>query len=207
MDYTSRYLSPLGYITLASDGEALIGLWFEGQKHFALTLTNESSEDSDLPVFEQTRNWLDLYFSGECPDFTPPLAPKGTPFQQKVWRLLLAIPYGKTVTYGEIAQRVVETRLIASLHGVTPQDAFIQGASLQGTTSQDALSQGIFLPKQHMSAQAVGGAVGRNPISLIIPCHRVIGANDSLTGYAGGLERKKYLLEMEQRLKNSISFP
>ncbi len=185
MDYTSRYLSPLGYITLASDGEALIGLWFEGQKHFALTLTNESSEDSDLPVFEQTRNWLDLYFSGKCPDFTPPLAPKGTPFQQKVWRLLLAIPYGKTVTYGEIAQRLVETRLIASLHGTTPQDA---------------LSQGISLSKQHMSAQAVGGAVGRNPISLIIPCHRVVGANGSLTGYAGGLERKKFLLELEHGL-------
>ena len=170
MDYTSRYLSPLGYITLASDGEALIGLWFEGQKHFATILTNETSEDSNLPVFEQTRNWLDLYFSGECPDFTPPLAPNGTPFQQKVWRLLLAIPYGKTVTYGEIARRFVET-----FHETS-------------------------LPKQHMSAQAVGGAVGRNPISLIIPCHRVVGANGSLTGYAGGLERKKFLLELEHGL-------
>ena len=170
MDYTSRYMSPLGYITLASDGEALIGLWFEGQKHFALTLTNESSEDSDLPVFEQTRNWLDLYFSGECPDFTPPLAPKGTPFQQKVWRLLHAIPYGKTVTYGEIARRFVE-----KFHETS-------------------------LPKKNMSAQAVGGAVGRNPISLIIPCHRIVGANGSLTGYAGGLERKKFLLELEHVL-------
>lgn len=170
MDYTSRYLSPLGYITLASDGEALIGLWFEGQKHFALTLTNESSEDSDLPVFEQTWNWLDLYFSGECPDFIPPLAPKGTPFQQKVWRLLLAIPYGKTVTYGKIARQYIE------------------------------MSYGSSLPKQHMSAQAIGGAVGHNPINIIIPCHRVIGANGSLTGYAGGLDRKKYLLELEQGL-------
>ena len=170
MDYTSRYLSPLGYITLASDGEALIGLWFEGQKHFATILTNETSEDSNLPVFEQTRNWLDLYFSGECPDFTPPLAPKGTPFQQKVWRLLLAIPYGKTVTYGEIAKQYVET---------------FHERSLQ---------------EQHMSAQAVGGAVGRNPISLIIPCHRIVGVNGSLTGYAGGLERKEYLLALEQGL-------
>jgi methylated-DNA-[protein]-cysteine S-methyltransferase len=202
MDYTSRYLSPLGYITMASDGESLIGLWFEGQKYFASTLTNESSEDSNLPVFERTRNWLDLYFSGECPDFTPPLAPKGTPFQQKVWRLLLAIPYGKTVTYGEIAQRHVETRLIASLHGVTPQDALLRSASCRGASLRDASLKGAFLPKQHMSAQAVGGAVGRNPISLIIPCHRVIGANGSLTGYAGGLERKKYLLEMEQGFRN-----
>ena len=200
MTYTAHYDSPLGGITLASDGHALTGLWFDGQKHFAATLTNESSEDSDLPVFEHTRKWLDLYFSGDCPDFTPPLAPKGTPFQQKVWRLLLAIPYGKTVTYGEIAQRVVEMRLIASLHGVTPQDALLRSASCRGASLRDASLKGAFLPKQHMSAQAIGGAVGRNPISLIIPCHRVIGANGSLTGYAGGLERKKYLLELEHVL-------
>ena len=170
MTYTAHYDSPLGGITLASDGHALTGLWFDGQKHFAATLTNESSEDSDLPVFEHTKKWLDLYFSGECPDFTPLLAPKGTTFQQEVWRLLLAIPYGKTVTYGEIVKHLVET-----FHETS-------------------------LPKQHMSAQAIGGAVGHNPISLIIPCHRVIGANGSLTGYAGGLERKKYLLELEHVL-------
>ncbi len=204
MTYTVHYNSPLGGITLASDGHALTGLWFDGQKHFAATLTNESSEDSDLPVFEQTRNWLDLYFSGECPDFTPPLAPKGTPFQQKVWRLLLAIPYGKTVTYGEIAQRVVETRLIASLHGATPQDALLRGASCSGASLRDASLQGTSIQgtllTKNMSAQAIGSAVGRNPISLIIPCHRVVGANGSLTGYAGGLERKKYLLELEHVL-------
>ena len=170
MTYTAHYDSPLGGITLASDGHALTGLWFDGQKHFAATLTNETYEDSDLPVFEQTRKWLDLYFAGECPDFTPPLAPQGTPFQQKVWELLLAIPYGKTTTYGKIARRFVET-----FHETT-------------------------LPKQHMSAQAVGGAVGHNPIAIIIPCHRVLGANGSLTGYAGGLERKKYLLALEQGL-------
>ena len=133
MTYTAHYDSPLGGITLASDGNTLTGLWFDGQKHFAATLTNETYDDSDWPVFEQTRKWLDLYFAGQCPDFTPPLAPQGTPFQQKVWKLLLAIPYGKTTTYGKIAQHVVETRLIASLHGATSQDAFIQGASLQGT--------------------------------------------------------------------------
>jgi len=194
MTYTAHYDSPLGGITLASDGHALTGLWFDGQKHFAATLTNESSEDSDLPVFEHTRKWLDLYFSGDCPDFTPPLAPKGTPFQQEVWRLLLAIPYGKTVTYGEIAKHLVETFHETSLHSVTPQDALSHGASLQGTSIQ-----GTLLVK-NMSAQAIGSAVGRNPISLIIPCHRVVGANGSLTGYAGGLERKKFLLELEHVL-------
>ena len=200
MTYTTHYDSPLGGITLASDGNTLTGLWFDGQKHFAATLTNETYEDSDLTVFEQTRKWLDFFFAGDCPDFTPPLAPQGTPFQQKVWKLLLAIPYGKTTTYGKIAQHVVETRLIASLHGATSQDALSRGASCRGASLRDASLKGAFLPKQHMSAQAVGGAVGRNPISLIIPCHRVVGANGSLTGYAGGLERKKFLLELEHVL-------
>ena len=170
MDYTSRYLSPLGYITLASDGEALIGLWFDGQKHFAAILDPQQRECDDLPVFADTQRWLDCYFSGQVPDFTPKLMMRATPFRQAIWEILLSIPYGKTMTYGEIARRFVET---------FPETS---------------------LPKQHMSAQAVGGAVGRNPISLIIPCHRVIGANGSLTGYAGGLERKKFLLELEQGL-------
>ena len=179
MTYTTHD-SPIGNITLASNGTALTGLWFEGQKHFVDTLASDPKQNPDLPIFKQTRKWLDLYFAGESPDFIPPLAPKGTPFQQKVWELLLAIPYGNTVTYGEIAQRVVETQLIASL--------------------QDASLKGAFLPKQRMSAQAIGGAVGRNPIAIIIPCHRVIGANGTLTGYAGGLERKKHLLKLEQGL-------
>ena len=204
MTYTAHSNSPLGGITLASDGHALTGLWFDGQKHFPATYRNRTSEDSDLPVFEHTRKWLDLYFSGNCPDFTPPLAPKGTPFQQKIWELLLAIPYGKTMTYGEIAKRFVETRLIASLHDATPQSAFLRGASCSGASLRDASLQGTSIQgtllTKNMSAQAVGGAVGHNPVSLIIPCHRVIGANGSLTGYAGGLERKKYLLELEQGL-------
>ena len=158
MDYTHRYLSPLGMITLASDGEALIGLWFEGQQYFEAGLNGETAEKS-LPVFDQTDRWLDVYFSGREPDFTPPLRPRGTVFQETVWRRLLTVPYSKTVTYGEIA---------ASL-GLPP------GA-----------------------ARAVGGAVGRNPISLIIPCHRVVGTNGNLTGYAGGIERKKRLLELER---------
>ena len=160
MDYTHAYLSPLGGITLASDGEALIGLWFEGQKHFGAGVTGETVEKS-LPVFDQADRWLDVYFSGREPDFTPPLRPRGTAFQETVWRRLLDIPYGCTASYGEIAA---------------------------------ALS----LPPG--AARAVGGAVGRNPISLIIPCHRVVGADGSLTGYAGGMERKKRLLSLEKAM-------
>ena len=169
MDFTAHYDSPLGSITLASDGIALTGLWFDGQKHYAATLESVPSEKPDLPVFVETRRWLDLYFDGKRPDFTPPLAPTGTPFQQKVWNILLDIPYGKTTTYGEIAKRIVETMCTSSLHPT------------------------------HMSPQAIGGAVGHNPISIIIPCHRVVGANGSLTGYAGGLERKAWMLQMEKR--------
>ena len=168
MDFTAHYNSPLGSITLASDGTALTGLWFDGQKHFAATLADEAIEEHDLPVFVETRRWLDRYFAGKRPDFTPPLAPTGTPFRQKVWKILLDIPYGKTMTYGEIAKRIVET---------------FHETSLQTT---------------HMSPQAVGGAVGHNPINLIIPCHRVVGADGSLTGYAGGLERKEWLLRLEE---------
>ena len=169
MNYTAHYDSPIGGITLASDGIALSGLWFDGQKDFAATLDDVNVENAALPVFAETRRWLDLYFAGVRPGFTPPLAPPGTPFQQKVWNILLDIPYGMTTTYGEIAQRIVET-----FHGTSLRPA-------------------------HMSPQAVGGAVGHNPISLIIPCHRVVGADGSLTGYAGGLERKVWLLRLEMR--------
>ncbi len=174
MDYTAHYDSPIGGITLASDGTALTGLWFDGQKHYAATLAGVPFEKPDLPVFVETYRWLDLYFAGQCPDFAPPIAPTGTPFQHKVWEILLDIPYGKMTTYGEIAKRIVET---------------VYSSSLRCT---------------HMSPQAIGSAVGRNPIGIIIPCHRVIGAHGNLTGYAGGLERKKYLLEMEQGAKSRI---
>ena len=169
--FTTHYRSPIGDITLASDGTALTGLWFEGQKHFAATLQGTPVENPDLQIFEDTRRWLDLYFAGRRPDFTLQLAPEGTPFQQKVWKILCAIPYGKTMTYGEIAEQY-ETR-----HGTSQQSASKQSSKT--------------------SARAVGCAVGRNPISIIIPCHRVIGADGSLTGYAGGLKRKEYLLELE----------
>ena len=167
MEFTAYYDSPLGGITFASDGSALTGLWFDGQKHFPATLAAEAVENPDLPVFVEIRRWLGLYFAGKRPDFTPLLAPKGTPFQQRVWKILLDIPYGKTMTYGEIAKRIVET---------------FHETSLQTT---------------HRSPQAVGNAVGHNPISILIPCHRVVGANGSLTGYAGGLERKARLLQLE----------
>ena len=162
MVYTCLYASPLGSITLAGDGTALTGLWFEGQTYFAEGIANDRSE-RDLPVLNDARRWLDIYFDGRKPDFTPPLAPDGSPFRKAVWNILLTIPYGKTMTYGEIAQK------IARQTGVS-----------------------------RMSAQAVGGAVAHNPISLIIPCHRVIGTDGSLTGYAGGLERKEKLLMLEK---------
>ena len=164
MDFTHHYNSPLGGITMASDGDALTGLWFDGQKYFAATLGKEHKEKI-LPVFEQADRWLDLYFSGSIPDFLPPLSIKTTEFRKAVWEILQAIPYGETRTYKEIA------RLVAKKKGL-PQ----------------------------MSAQAVGGAVGHNPISLMIPCHRVIGSDGSLTGYAGGIEKKIWLLEMEKQI-------
>ena len=154
--FTAHYDSPLGGLTMASDGHALTTLWFDGTRrepHFA----DGTSATTTLPVFDETRRWLDLYFAGEKPDFLPPLAPKGTAFQLRVWDILLTIPYGRTMSYGDVARRISPT----------------------------------------MSAQAIGGAVGRNPIGIIIPCHRVIGADGSLTGYGGGLERKRWLLERE----------
>ena len=162
MELTSHYSSPLGSMTMASNGEALTGLWFDRQRSFCSGLSS-GQQEKQLPVFEETKRWLDLYFSGRAPDIIPPLAPEGSDFRQNVWKILLTIPWGKTMTYGGIA------RLIAQRSG---------------------------MPR--MSAQAVGGAVGHNPISLIIPCHRVIGAHGSLTGYGGGIDKKKQLLELEK---------
>ena len=162
MQYISHYKSPIGDILLAADEIGLTGLWFEGQKYFALYLDKEH-EEKELPVFEQTKQWLDIYFSGKEPDFQVPLHFTGTDFQNEVWEILYSIPYGQTMTYGEIAERM---------------------ARQMGKTS--------------MSAQAVGGAVGHNPISILIPCHRVVGTNGSLTGYAGGIRKKIQLLTREK---------
>ncbi|MBR2779680.1 MAG: methylated-DNA--[Firmicutes bacterium] len=163
MNSIQYYDSPLGRILIASDGTAVTGLWFEGQKYYAEGLAPDCTEQ-DVPVFREVRRWLDLYFSGRDPGFTPPLSLDATPFRKEVWDILLMIPYGETKTYGEIA-------------------------------SQIAARKGL----SGMSAQAVGGAVGHNPVSLIVPCHRVVGAGGSLTGYAGGLERKQALLDLEKR--------
>lgn len=154
--------SPLGRITLASDGDALTGLWFDGQTYYASTLTG-TEQETDLPVFAQAAEWLDAYFSGRDPGFTPPLHLTGSPFRQAVWEMLLMIPYGETTTYGILAKRF-------------------------------AILTGRPVP----AAQAIGGAVAHNPVSLIVPCHRVIGADRSLTGYAGGVYRKEWLLALEQ---------
>lgn len=162
MVYTCTYESILGNILLAADEIGLTGLWFEGQKYFANTLPDERISQ-EMPILTEAKNWLDVYFSGEEPKFTPPLHPTGSGFRQAVWQILLQIPYGQTITYGEIARQLPETKHTA-----------------------------------HMSAQAVGGAVGHNEVSIIIPCHRVVGINGSLTGYAGGIEKKIALLKLEQ---------
>lgn len=161
--YYTTYTSPLGQLTLACDGEHLTGLWVEKQKYFAKGLPEDIQERADLPIFIKTKKWLDSYFKGDAPSITDlQLAPAGGEFRQMVWKILCEIPYGQTMTYGDIAKKIAK-------HG----------------------------SKKTMSAQAVGNAVGHNPISIIIPCHRVIGTNGSLTGYAGGLDKKIQLLELE----------
>lgn len=171
MTYTYHYDSPLGGITLSSSGAELIGLWFDGQKYFGSALSGMSEEKS-LPIFERTAEWLDIYFSGKAPDFTPPLKMQTTPFRKAVWEIMLTIPFGKTMTYSEIADKIAKQKGISK-----------------------------------MSAQAVGGAVAHNSISLIIPCHRVVGSNGSLTGYAGGIDKKVQLLKLEKTDMSKLFIP
>lgn len=161
MQYTTHYDSPLGGILLAADEEGLTGLWFDGEKYYAGHLAPGHKEGS-LPVLEETKRWLDIYFAGREPDFMPPIHMIGSAFQISVWNILRQIPYGKTTTYGAIAEEIAARRGVA-----------------------------------RMSAQAVGGAVGHNEISILIPCHRVVGSNGSLTGYAGGVDKKNALLRLE----------
>lgn len=162
MYQTIIYSSPIGSLLLAAEDERLKGLWIEGQKYWAATLP-DGCEQRETPILTAASRWLDSYFSGGQPKPQElMLSPSGSDFRQLVWQLLQEIPYGKVVTYQEIAHRAAQK-----------------------------------LGRQSMSAQAVGGAVGHNPISIIIPCHRVIGSDRSLTGYAGGLEKKRWLLEME----------
>ena len=161
MQYTTAYQSPLGEILLAADEIGLTGLWFEGEKFYAEGL-DPVNEEKDIPVFDDVKRWLDNYFSGQEPDFIPPLHMFGSDFRQCVWTILREIPYGETTTYGALARRI-------------------------------AAERGL----ERISAQAVGGAVGHNEISIIVPCHRVVGADGSLTGYAGGIQRKVELLTLE----------
>ncbi len=171
MFYVSRYDSYLGEITLASNGKELTGLWFDGQKRFAGNLPEEY-EEKELPIFVQTKKWLDIYFSGKAPDFTPPVAMDGiSPFRKRVWEIMLDIPYGQTRTYGQIAKQI------------------------ESETGK------------RVSAQAVGGAVGHNRVSIVIPCHRVIGSDGNLTGYSGGVVKKTALLIAEGADMTNMTIP
>jgi len=153
----------MGKITLACDGANLAGLWFEGQKYFGASIPEKMTKNDDIPIFTAAKNWLDRYFAGKKPAVSElPLAPIGSEFRQKIWKMLCEIPYGEVTTYSGIAKKMA-----------------------------------VKMKKENISSQAVGGAVGHNPISIIIPCHRVVGANGSLTGYAGGIDKKIKLLELE----------
>lgn len=161
MVYTKAYNSPLGKIYMNSDGEYLTGLWFENSKD---SIKHESNVvESNLQIFDETAKWLDIYFQGKNPSFTPKFKINNlTDFRKEVIDIMNKIPYGKTITYNDIAKEIAKNR------GITK-----------------------------MSAQAVGGAVGWNPICIIVPCHRVIGANGNLTGYGGGMKNKIGLLKLE----------
>lgn len=161
--FMTRYDSPVGVLSLVSDGQGLAGLWIEGQKYFAATLPQPPELREDAPGLPEARLWLDRYFAGEHPGLEGlSLRPAGSPFRQTVWACLQEIPFGQVTTYGRLA---------------------VQTAARLG--------------RSRISAQAVGGAVGHNPISIIVPCHRVVGADGSLTGYAGGLDKKEWLLRHE----------
>ncbi|MCI8623912.1 MAG: methylated-DNA--[protein]-cysteine S-methyltransferase [Provencibacterium sp.] len=173
MYYFTQYDSPIGRLTLGCKEQKLVGLWIEGQKYFGSTVPEERIPGDGLPVFRQTKEWLDRYFAGEKPSpFELPLAPAGGQFRQEVWEILCGIPYGEVMTYGAIAQRIAKRQ-----------------------------------NRKTMSGQAVGGAVGHNPISIIIPCHRVVGARGNLTGYAGGVAKKRWLLAHEGLDANRFFIP
>lgn len=164
MAFSTTYDTGLiGELTLASDGESIIGCWFENDRLFGDTVEGPLIANDDVPVFDDARQWLDKYFKGENPAITElPLNPNGSDFRHLVWQKIREIPYGTTTTYGEIARQIE------------------------------------FETGKRVSSQAVGGAVGHNPLCVIVPCHRVMGANGNLTGFGGGLDTKVKLLEHER---------
>ena len=168
MQYIHYYESPIGQILLTADEQGLTDLMLQGEPW---TLAADHSEKATPAIIESVQ-WLDIYFSGNIPDFIPPLHLTGSPFQMEVWELLLKIPYGSITTYGDLAKQIAQQRGIS-----------------------------------RMSAQAVGGAVGSNPVSIIVPCHRVIGANGNLTGFASGLDNKIALLKQEGHDMSKFSMP
>lgn len=172
--YCTTHATPVGIVTIAGDDSGnLAGLWNEGQKYHGGTLSGKMTAKKNLPVFDAAKRWLDNYFAGKKPAISElPLAPIGGEFRQNVWKILCKIPYGKIVTYGDIAKKIAAQT-----------------------------------NKTGMSCQAVGGAVGHNPISIIIPCHRVVGAGGSLTGYAGGIRNKITLLKLENTEMDELFVP
>jgi methylated-DNA-[protein]-cysteine S-methyltransferase len=162
--YYKLFSSMLGTMVLASDGDALIGAWFDGQRHQPAQGLSWQGRP-ELPILLRAEAELSEYFAGERTVFTLPLAPAGTPFQRDVWSAIAAIPYGKTAAYRELAERI----------------------------------------GRPASIRAAGAATGRNPLSIIVPCHRVLGADGTLTGYAGGLDRKRALLALESRARAAPS--
>lgn len=171
--YTINYESPVGRLNIASDGKNIVGLWIVGQKYFRDTIKGDIQEKPDQPELLAAKEWLNRYFAGSKPEISElPLAPIGSEFRQEVWSILCEIPYGKVITYGDIAKKMAAK-----------------------------------MNKEHMSGQAVGGAVGHNPVSIIIPCHRVVGSNGSLTGFAGGITKKIQLLKHEGVDISKLYFP
>lgn len=163
--FIHKYKSPLGEIIIASDGPAVVGLWFTGQRQFRIEELEGYIADEYLPIFDEVSRWLNIYFTGNNPGKTPDIRMNGTPFQLEVWQILQNIPYGELITYRKIADLIAKKRGIAK-----------------------------------MSARAIGGSVGRNPISILVPCHRVVGSDGKMTGYAGGIEKKIKLLKLENAI-------
>ena len=158
MLYRTTFFSPLGVLTLYSDGTAIAAITMPVWRHQP---TAESMEYDDLPVFQHAKSWLENYFTGAAPSSFPPIQAVGTPFRQQIWNILQEIPHGSALTYGDVARKLEERT------------------------------------GHHTSPRAVGNAVGQNPVAIMIPCHRVLGAGSSLTGFGGGLEAKRFLLELE----------